>query len=66
MGASYYKPITTWSKGEYANANNREDDLALISTYLGYAQDDHGNTASAATPVPSSECVAACGGAAAQ
>ncbi|WP_205619289.1 GEVED domain-containing protein [Hymenobacter aerophilus] len=52
MGVGYYKPITQWSKGEYNSANNREDDLAIItsSTYnVGYRADDHGNSTGAAT-----------------
>ncbi len=44
MGVSYYRSVTQFSKGEYANANNLEDDLAIISTYIPYATDDHGNT----------------------
>lgn len=30
MGAGYSKSLVQWSKGEYANANNKEDDLAII------------------------------------
>lgn len=29
MGMSYNKPVTQWSKGEYSNANNKEDDTAV-------------------------------------
>lgn len=29
MGMSYNKPVTQWSKGEYTNANNKEDDTAV-------------------------------------
>jgi hypothetical protein len=52
MGVGYYEPVVQWSKGEYANANNKEDDLAKISsaTYgVGYRADDYGNTIAAAT-----------------
>ncbi len=53
MGAGYYQNITQWSKGEYANANNKEDDLAVIQTYgLAYRADDHGNTAATASYFP--------------
>lgn len=51
MGVGYYKPIVQWSKGEYANANNREDDLAKIAsaTYgVGYRADDVGGTTASA------------------
>ena len=41
----FSKPISQWSKGEYAVATNREDDLAIIASYLSYRGDDHaGNT----------------------
>ena len=30
MGVGYYQELTQWSKGEYPNANNTEDDLAII------------------------------------
>jgi hypothetical protein len=51
MGVSYYKPVAQWSKGEYANANETEDDLAIITSSrygLGYRTDDFGNTTAAA------------------
>jgi len=50
MGNSYYNNITEWSIGEYANANQQQDDLAIIDGKLGYRPDDHGDTrATAAT-----------------
>ncbi len=49
MGASYYKAITQFSKGEYAGANNLQDDFAVIQTNGGpLLADDYGNTAAAA------------------
>lgn len=30
MGVGYYKAITQWSKGEYAGANNTQDDFAVM------------------------------------
>jgi PKD repeat protein len=53
MGASYGKSVTQWSKGEYTNANNQEDDLAIIASYVGYRPDDHGNDSTTATVLPS-------------
>ena len=44
MGAGYYSNVTQWSKGEYANANNQEDDLAIISANLTYRTDDYTNS----------------------
>lgn len=54
MGVGYYRSISQWSRGEYANANNLEDDLAKISgtNYgVGYRADDHGNAVSNATEI---------------
>jgi hypothetical protein len=50
MGVGYYKELTQWSKGEYPDANNQEDDLAIITTQngFGYRSDDAGSTAAAA------------------
>jgi len=54
MGASWLgndEALTQWSKGEYAGANNTQDDLATITTGNGftYRADDHGNAFSTAT-----------------
>ena len=50
MGVSYYKPISQWAHGEYANASSSQDELATITaTGLSYASDDHGNNAVGAT-----------------
>ena len=44
MGVGYYEAITQWSKGEYAGANNTEDDLAVMLTNgASYRLDDHGD-----------------------
>lgn len=51
MGAGYYEPIVQWSKGEYANPSQTQDDLAIIANTtngLGYRTDDYGNTRTAA------------------
>ena len=34
MGKPYTRSVTQWSQGEYANANNSEDDLAIISSSI--------------------------------
>jgi hypothetical protein len=41
MGVGYYASITQFSRGEYANANNTQDDFAVISTFAPFANDDH-------------------------
>lgn len=53
MGASYYHPITQWSLGEYAGANNREDDTAVIAAKAPYVRDDHGDDRASATAIAS-------------
>lgn len=47
MGTAYNSTVTQWSKGEYPNANNLQDDLATITTRtdngFSYRLDDHSN-----------------------
>lgn len=50
MGNSYTRPLTQWSKGEYLNANNTEDDLAIISAVkngVGYGSNTPDSTTDA-------------------
>jgi len=50
MGAGFYQPIAQWSRGEYANANNKEDDYAvMLQNGLSYRSDDFGGTLETAT-----------------
>ena len=50
MGVGYYQQLVQWSKGEYAGANNKQDDYAVMgNTGLALRPDDHGNTLAAAT-----------------
>jgi PKD repeat protein len=52
MGVGYSKSLVQWSKGEYTNANNTEDDLARIPMFgAPLRADDHGDTFAAATPL---------------
>ncbi|MBR0225089.1 MAG: fibronectin type III domain-containing protein, partial [Thermoguttaceae bacterium] len=51
MGGAGWQELVQWSKGEYASATNREDDLATISSLIGYRADDHGATLAQATPL---------------
>jgi hypothetical protein len=51
MGSGYYKNVTQWSQGEYSGANNKQDDVATISSSqygAGYRADDFGNSAATA------------------
>jgi len=50
MGLGYNRPITQWSRGEYANANNTQDDLVVITQNgLVNRTDDFGSTLATAT-----------------
>ncbi|MDO9285979.1 MAG: PKD domain-containing protein [Aquabacterium sp.] len=50
MGVGYYQALVQWSKGEYAGANNLQDDYVVMqSNGLPLRADDHGNTAGTAT-----------------
>ncbi len=51
MGNSYGKNVTQWSNGNYPDANNTQDDVAIIAGKLGYLADDHGDTPATATPL---------------
>ncbi|HSF94387.1 MAG TPA: M12 family metallo-peptidase [Thermohalobaculum sp.] len=52
MGAPFGDSITTWSRAEYPNANNNQDDYAVISNYLPIRTDDHEDVnLGAATPL---------------
>jgi hypothetical protein len=56
MGVGYYQGLSQWSKGEYAYANQKQDDLAIIATKLSYAPAVNGNgiaTASVLVPAVS-------------
>lgn len=43
MGAGFIQPLTQWSRGEYDNATNQQDDLAMIAKFAGRAVDDAPN-----------------------
>jgi hypothetical protein len=49
MGVGYNRALVQWSKGEYPNANQTQDDLAIISGKVPYEPDDHGNSSATAT-----------------
>ncbi len=61
MGVGYYENLVQWSKGEYASANNPEDDLAIITSPtsngfgspngFGYRIDDFADTQAAAVAI---------------
>ncbi len=49
MGVGYYRQVTQWSRGEYPDANNPQDDIAIIAGKLTYRADDHGAGMAGAT-----------------
>ncbi|MBA2482546.1 MAG: pre-peptidase C-terminal domain-containing protein [Planctomycetes bacterium] len=51
MGAAFNCNVSQFSKGDYLNSNQSEDDLSIINTYLGYRSDDHGNVNASATAI---------------
>jgi hypothetical protein len=51
-GTSYYKAISQWSKGEYADANNTQDDFAVMGQNgAAIRAADHGTSLSTASPI---------------
>lgn len=55
MGVGYYRPVVQFSKGEYANANNTEDDFAVMANNgLAQRADDHGSAFGSGTWIYSS------------
>lgn len=62
MGVSYYRNVTQWSKGEYANANQLQDDLAVMQTYgMTPRPDEAGDDLATAGTLPSDDLLAASG-----
>nr|MBA3314559.1 FG-GAP repeat protein [Planctomycetaceae bacterium] len=60
MGAGFGQELSQWSQGEYPNASQTQDDLAIITnplfggagwgySGLSYRADDHGNTTGTST-----------------
>lgn len=57
MGNGMVPRVVQWSRGEYADASNAEDDLAIITSQngFGFRPDDYGDTLPAATFIPTPE-----------
>lgn len=49
MGVGYNAHVTQWSKGAYNDANNSQDDIAIIRNSLSTSPDDHGDDRFSAT-----------------
>ena len=52
MGVGYDRPISQWSKGDYAGATNQQDDVAIIRGIVGSRADEAPGTVLAAPRVP--------------
>lgn len=53
MGASFSPNLVQWSAGEYTNASNQQDDIAIITSRngFGFRPDLYGNSISSATKI---------------
>ncbi len=52
MGSGYYKPVVQWSKGEYPDAKNFQDDIAVIhAAGANLRPDDYPDTIPTASPL---------------
>ncbi|WP_367871943.1 PA14 domain-containing protein [Luteolibacter sp. Populi] len=51
MGTPYSQAVTQWSKGDYVNADQHQDDLAYIGAAAPRRLDDHSNVVALATPL---------------
>lgn len=52
MGSPYSAGVTQWSKGDYPNASNHEDDLAIAQTNgLTLREDEAGDSVATAVPL---------------
>jgi hypothetical protein len=51
MGVGYYATVSQFSKGEYTNANNTQDDTAIITNYIPRSPDRAGDDILTAVPL---------------
>lgn len=51
MGVGYYAGVTQFSRGEYPNANNTEDDTTIINSYIPRSPDLAGDDILTAVPL---------------
>lgn len=57
MGVGYGRPLVQWSAGSYSGANNGQDDLAILTGYLGKRQDEAAGSVDAPGMLPDGEAV---------
>ncbi|QJE94263.1 LamG-like jellyroll fold domain-containing protein [Luteolibacter luteus] len=53
MGVGYYQNLSQWSKGEYARADQKQDDLAVMDSFnaVDFRADDSGDSPATASPL---------------
>jgi hypothetical protein len=51
MGTGYNRNVSQWSKGEYPDANNQQDDIAILNNKLVNRGDDHVDGLAGATRI---------------
>lgn len=52
MGAPYFKTVAKFCNGDYPNANNKEDQVAIINQQLPFRSPSAGNSISTAASLP--------------
>lgn len=58
MGVGYYEPLAQWSKGEYPDATQTQDDFAVMaSNGTALRTDEDANTAASARPIDTATTV---------
>ena len=49
MGTGYNRNVSQWSRGEYTDASNTQDDTGILAGHLAVRADDHADTLAGAT-----------------
>ncbi|QCC76322.1 fibronectin type III domain-containing protein [Nocardioides daphniae] len=57
MGVGYGVPLSQWSRGSYVDADNPQDDVAILTGYLGARADDASDAVMAASPLPTGQAL---------
>ncbi|WP_221032057.1 immunoglobulin domain-containing protein [Actomonas aquatica] len=52
MGTGYGRNVSQFTKGDYFNANNPQDDFVQITSHIAYATDEAGSTTGTAAAAP--------------
>lgn len=52
MGAGYDRPLVQWSSGSYTDADNQQDDVAILTGFLGAKPDEASGSVATPSPLP--------------